>query len=118
MAGAAVFLGVAVLTLRQFRRVNGVRIDGLASQVVLGATPTLVYAGAFGAATWAAFESHWWLAGAAAVAGGAGYAFTVLRWWHAYRHDPARHAGGASPRMLAVLAVFACLGLVVLLAAG
>ena len=49
---------------------------------------------------------------------GAGYAFAVLRWWHAYRHDPARHAGGASPRMLAVLAVFACLGLVALLAAG
>lgn len=67
------------------------------------------------AATWAAFESRWWLVGAAAVAGGAGYAFAVLRWWHAYRHDPARHAGGASPRMLAV---FACLGLVALLAAG
>ena len=120
MAGVAVFLGVAVLTLCQFRRVNGVRVDGLASQVVLGtgATSTLVYVGAFGAATWAAFESRWWLVGAAAVAGGVGYAFAVLRWWHAYRHDPARHAGGASPRMLAVLAVFACLGLVALLAAG
>jgi hypothetical protein len=120
MAGVAVFLGVAVLTLCQFRRVNGVRVDGLASQVVLGtgATSTLVYAGAFGAATWAAFESRWWLVGAAAVAGGAGYAFAVLRWWHAYRHDPARHAGGASPRMLAVLAVLACLGLAALLAAG
>ena len=52
------------------------------------------------------------------MAGGAGYAFAVLRWWHAYRHDPARHAGGASPRMLAVLAALACLGLVALLAAG
>jgi DNA-binding MarR family transcriptional regulator len=57
MAGAAAFLGVAVLALRQFRRVNGVRIDGLASQVVLGtgATSTLVLPYAFGAATWAAF---------------------------------------------------------------
>jgi hypothetical protein len=119
MAGVAVFLGVAVLALCQFRRVNGVRVDGLASQVVLGTgAPTLVYAGAFGAATWAAFESRWWLVGAAAVAGGAGYAFAVLRWWHAYRHDPARYAGGASPRMLAALAVLACLGLVALLAAG
>ena len=120
MAGVAVFLGVTVLTLYQFRRVNGVRVDGLASQVVLGtgATATLIYVGAFGAATWAAFESRWWLVSAAAVAGGAGYVFAVLRWWHAYRHDPARHAGGASPRTLAALAVFACLGLVALLAAG
>lgn len=120
MAGVAVFLGVAALMLRQFRRVNGVRVDGLASQVVLGAgaTPTLVYAAALGAATWAALDSRWWLAGAAAVAGGAGYALAVLRWWHAYRHDPARHAGGASPRVLAVLAVLACLGLAGLLAVG
>ena len=120
MAGVAVFLGAAVLALSQFRRVNGVRVDGLASQVALGAgaTPALVYAAAFGAATWAAFESRWWLVGVAAVAGGAGYALAVLRWWHAYRHDPARHAGGASPRMLAVLAALACLGLAALLAAG
>jgi len=73
---------------------------------------------AFGAATWAAFESHWWLVAAAAVAGGVGYAFGALRWWHAYRQDPAVHAGGASPRVLAVLAVTACLGLVVLLISG
>src|SRR4051812_25635502 len=30
-----------------------------------------------------------------------------LRWWHAYRHDPAAHAGGVSPRMLAALAALA-----------
>ena len=70
------------------------------------------------AATWAAFESRWWLVAAAAVAGGVGYAFGSLRWWHTYRRDPAAHAGGASPRVLAALAVLACLGLVTLLAAG
>ena len=120
LAGVAVFLGVAALALYQFRRVNGVRVDGLASQVVLGggAASTLVYAGAFGAATWAALESRWWLVGAAAVAGGAGYAFAVARWWRAYRNDPARRAGGASPRVLAALAAIACLGLAALLAAG
>jgi len=120
LAGVAVFLGVAGLMLYRFRRINGVRVDGLASQIVLGtgATSTLVYVGAFGSATWAAFESRWWLVAAAAVAGGVGYAFGALRWWNAYRHDPAAHAGGASPRVFAVLAVLACLGLVVLMVAG
>ncbi len=120
LAGVAIFLGVAALTLHRFRRVNGVRVDGLASQIVLGAgaTSTLAYVCAFGAATWAAFESRWWLVAAAAVAGGVGYAFGALRWWHAYRLDPAAHAGGASPRVLAALAVAACLGLVALMVAG
>ena len=120
LAGVAVFLGVAALALLQFRRINGVRVDGLTSQIVLGtgATSTLVYAGAFGAATWAAFGSRWWLVAAAAVAGGVGYAFDALRWWHAYRNDPAAHAGGASPQVLAALAVLACVGLVALVVAG
>ena len=120
LAGVAVFLGVAALALFQFRRINGVRVDGLASQIVLGtgATSTLVYMVAFGAATWAAFESRWWLVAAAAVAGGVGYAFGALRWWHAYQDDPAAHTGGASPRVLAMLAVLACLGLVALMVAS
>ena len=120
LAGVAVFMGVAALLLYQFRRINGVRVDGLSSQIVLGTggTSTLIYLVGFGAATWAAFESRWWLVAAAAVAAGVGYAFGTLRWWHAYRHDPAAHAGGASPRVLAALAVLACLGLVALLIAG
>jgi hypothetical protein len=117
LAGVAVFLGLAALMLYQFRRINGVRVDGLASQLVLGTgtVPTTVYVAAFGAATWAAFESRWWLVALAAVAGGAGYAFGTLRWWRAYRNDPVTHAGGTSLRMLAALAVVACLGLVALL---
>ena len=120
LAGVAVALGVAAVLLIHFRRINGVRVDGLSSQIVLGAgaTATISYVVAFGVATWAAFESHWWLVAAAAVAGGVGYAFGALRWWHAYQYDPAAHAGGVSPRVLAALAVCACLGLVALLVAS
>ena len=120
LAGVAVLMGVAALLLYQFRRINGVRVDGLSSQIVLGTggTSTLVYLGGFGVATWAAFESRWWLVAAAGVVAGVGYAYGTLRWWHAYRHDPAAHAGGVSPRVLAALAALACLGFVALLIAG
>ena len=117
LAGVAVFLGVAALVLHRFREINGVRVDGLTSQVVLG-TGTLttgIYVCTFGAATWAAFESQWWLVAAAAAAGGAGYTLSARQWWRAYRQNPAEHAGGVSPRALAALAAVACLGLVVLL---
>jgi hypothetical protein len=120
LAGVAVLMGGAAVLLHQFRRINGVRIDGLSSQIVLGTggTSTLVYLGGFGVATWAAFESRWWLVAVAAVAAGVGYAIGTLRWWHAYRNDPAAHAGGVSPRVLAAGAVLACLGFVALLVAG
>lgn len=120
LAGLAVFLMTAALSLHRFRVINGVRVDGLASQVVLGAdaTSSLVYLGSFAAATWAAFESVWWLVAVAAVAAGAGYALGARRWWHAYRSDPVAHAGGASPRLLASLAVIACLGFAALLVLG
>jgi hypothetical protein len=119
LAGVAVLMGMAALLLYQFRRINGVRVDGLSSQIVLGTggISTLVYLVGFGVATWAAFESRWWLVAAAAVAAGVGYAFGTFRWWHAYRQDPAAHAGGASPRVLAALAVLACVGFIVLLIA-
>jgi len=120
LAGVAVFYGMAALALRQFRRINGVRVDGLVSQIVLGSwgTSTLAYLFGFGAATWAAFESRWWLVAVAAAAGGGGYAISVLRWWRAYQQDPAAHAGGASARLLAALAGLVCLGVVALLLAS
>ena len=120
LGGVAVFLGVAALALYRFRQVNGVRVDGLTSQVVLGTGPlaTGIYVCTFGAATWAAFESQWWLVVAAAAVGGAGYALSARQWWHAYQQDPAAHAAGVSPRTLTVLAALACLGLVVLLVNG
>ena len=120
LGGIAVLMGVAALVLYQFRRINGVRVGGLSSQIILGSggTSTPVYMGGFGVATWAAHESRWWLVAVAAVAAGVGYAVGTLRWWHAYRHDPAAHAGGATPRVLAALALIACLGFVALLIAS
>jgi hypothetical protein len=117
LAGLVVFLGVAALLLHRFRRINGVRVDGLVSQIVLaaGGVASLVYVGALAAAVWAAFESRWWLVAIAAVSGGIGCALGVGRWWRAYRHEPAAHTGGVSPRMLAVLAVVTFLGCATLL---
>jgi hypothetical protein len=119
-AGLAVFLAVAGWALLAFRRINGVRVDGFASQVVLGtgAVATTTYVGAFVVATWAAFESQWWLVVAASVAGGVGYALGARQWWHAYRADPAAHAAGSSLVVLAILALSAIAGLVALVVMG
>lgn len=120
LAGLVVFLGVGTLLLHQFRRINGVRVDGLTSQIVLAAgwSASLLYLGALAAGTWAAFASQWWVVAAAAVAGGGGCALGTRTWWHAYRHDPAAHARGASPRVLGAFAVFACLGFAALVLVG
>jgi hypothetical protein len=120
LAGMAVLLGVAALTLRRFRRVNGVRVDGLTSQVLLGAgtLASSAYLAALAAGIWAAFAALWWLVVVAAVAGGVGYALGTRRWWRAYGHDPVGHAGGASPRTLAALAGLAALGVAALLVVG
>ncbi|WP_377639738.1 hypothetical protein [Oryzobacter terrae] len=119
-AGLAVFLGVAAAALHRFRRANGVRVDGLASRVVLGSgtIASTAYLGSLAAAVWAAFSQTWWVVGVAAVAGGVGYALGARQWWHAYRQDPVPHARGASPRVLAGLAVAACLGFVALVVVG
>ena len=39
LAGPAVFLGLAALMLHRFRRIHGVRVDGLTSQIVFAAGP-------------------------------------------------------------------------------
>lgn len=117
LAGMAVFLGVAAVVLVRFRRTNGVRLDGLASTILLGTgtRSTLVYLASFGAATWAALESLWWLVVAATVVGGVAYSLSALLWWRAYRADPVERAGGASPRTLALLALAAGVGFAVLM---
>ena len=116
LAGLSAFLVVAALMLHRFRVINGVRVDGLGSQIVLGsgAISSLAYLGTLAAATWAAFESMWWLVVVSALVGGVGYALGVRQWWLRYRNDPVGHARGASPRLLGGLAVLACLGLVAL----
>jgi hypothetical protein len=117
LAGVAVFLGVAALVLVQFRRTNGVRLDGLASTIILGTgtLSTVVYMSTFAAATWAAFGSHWWLVATAAVVGGAAYSLSAYLWWRSYRTNPVERAGGASPRTLALLALAAGVGFAVLM---
>ena len=106
--------------LHRFRRGNGVRVDGLTSQIVFaaGASASLVYLGALAAGIWAAFASLWLLVAVAAAAGGTGCALGVRHWWHAYQLDPAAHARGASPRVLGAFAVVACLGFAALLLLG
>lgn len=115
-AGLAGYLGVAGWALLQFRRINGVRVDGFSSQIVLGTgvTATTTYVGAFVAATWGAFESQWWLVVLAAAVGGAGYALGARQWWRAYRADPATHAAGSTPAVLAILLLSSVAGMVVL----
>lgn len=120
LAGLAVFLGVAALLLHRFRRINGVRVDGLTSQIVLlaGTPASLLYLAALAAAIWAAFGSLWWLVAVAAAAGGVGCALAARTWWRGYRQDPTGHARGASPRVLGALAVLAGLGFAALLLVG
>lgn len=120
LAGLATLLLVTTVALHQFRRINGVRVDGLASQIVLGtgAMSSVVYLGALAAATWAAFASVWWVVAVAAAVGGAGYALGTRQWWLAYRHDPVAHASGASPGVLAAFAVLACVALAALVVVG
>ena len=120
LVGLAFFLGITALLLHRFRRINGVRVDGLVSQIVLaaGVSESLIYLGAFAAGVWAAFASLWWLVAAAALAGGIGCALGARHWWHTYRGNPAAHARGVSPRMLGVLAVLACFGIAGLVVFG
>lgn len=120
LGGLAFFLLLALLLLHRFRELNGARIDGLSSQVLLGGGPTasLVYLGAFAGAVWAGFEAQWWLLAVLAVSGGVGYALAARTWWRHYREDPLTRAPGASPRLLAGLAVMALLGLAALLVVG
>ena len=120
VAGLVVLFAVTAWALLRFRQINGVRVDGFASQIVLGTgvMASTTYVAAFVTATWAAFESTWWLVLVAAVCGGVGYAWGARRWWSAFRADPAGHADGASPRVLALLVAATCLGLAVLMIAG
>ena len=69
-------------------------------------------------ATWAAFGSVWWVVAIAAVLGGTGYALGTRQWWRYYLRDPAEYARGASPRLLAALALAAGVGFAVLVVVG
>ena len=114
--GVALLVLVAAIQLVRFRQLNGVWIGGLASRVVLGTAPaaSISYVLAFGASAWAGFNRMWWLAAACAVAGGAAYALSGLRWWRSYQGDPASHSRGESAGLIAILGALAVAGVVLL----
>ena len=118
VAGVLVFLAVAGVQVARFRRLNGVKVDGLVSRAVLGNSPrsSLVYGAGFGGAVWAGLEGPPWVAGLAAAAGGAGYAVSSWLWWRAYVQDPARHARAESWATRAVYGAVAVAALCVLVA--
>ncbi|HEX8104074.1 MAG TPA: hypothetical protein VF533_15755 [Solirubrobacteraceae bacterium] len=119
VAGLAVFAAVAGVQLARFRRLNGVRLGGFASRVVLGSATaaSVSYTVALGAAIWAGSAGRWWLVALWSVAGGAAYTLSGRRWMRRYRGDPAAHARGESLAWLALAAV-AALGGVGLLVLG
>jgi len=116
LGGVAPFVLVAAIQLVRFRQLNGVRLGGLASRVVLGtATAAFIsYFLALGASGWAAFNRMWWLAAVCAVAGGAAYAMSGLRWWRKYQRDPASHSRGDSAGLIAIVGALAVAGAVLL----
>ena len=115
--GLLVFAAVAAVLWYRFRRLNGVRVNGLFSQALMGSSNRAVLAemAGLGAAVWAAMVGHWWLVVLASVAGGVGYAVSARLWWRDYQQDPAAHAHGVSRATLAVVGVAAVVGLVALL---
>src|SRR5690242_21868232 len=101
--------GVRVQALRvqlaRFRRLNGVRLGGFVSRVVLGSATgaSVSYPLALGAAIWAAYGGRWWLVALWSSVGGAAYALSGRWWMRAYRGDPAVHARGESLAWLALV---------------
>jgi hypothetical protein len=112
-AGVAVFAAVAGVQLTRFRQLNGVRVGGFASRVVLGTATgaSVSYPLALGAAIWSAYGERWWLVALWSLLGGAAYALSGRRWMHTYRGDPAGHARGESLAWLALLMAAAVGGL-------
>lgn len=120
LGGLVAFGAAGALLLRHFRRVNGVRVDGLANQFFLGSgsPSSLLYLAGLAGAIWAAFASQWLLVAALSLVGGAGYALGTWQWWNAYRQDPVARARGASPRLLAAYALAFALGIAALVVVG
>jgi hypothetical protein len=114
--GVALFAAVAAVQLARFRRLNGVRLGGLASRVVLGSATaaSVSYSLALGAAIWAAYDERWWLVSLWSLVGGAAYALSGRRWMRTYRGDPAAHARGESLAWLALLTAAGIGGLALL----
>jgi hypothetical protein len=115
-AGRPLFVLVAAIQLVRFRQLNGVRLGGLASRVVLGTATaaSISYVLALGASAWAGFNRMWWLVAVCAIAGGAAYALSGLRWWRRYQGDPTSNSRGESAGLIAIIGALAVAGVVLL----
>jgi len=115
-AGLVVFGIAAVVEVRRFRHLNGVRLDGFVSRVVLGgdAWASSSYAASAVLAYLAAASERWWLAAVFALVGGTLYALSGRRWMHRYRTAPQGRAGTESAVLLGVTVAIAVVGVVAL----
>ncbi|MFI5735689.1 hypothetical protein ACIA49_36600 [Kribbella sp. NPDC051587] len=111
VAGLVVFGVVAGLQVLRFRRLNGALVGSMVSQVVLGkgTLSSVIYAAALAGAVWAGYVGSWWLSALCALAGGAGYVASGMRWMRQYRADPQLYGRGGEMAWW----VSAVLGLVV-----
>jgi hypothetical protein len=119
-AGWAAVVVVAAVQLWRFRRLNGVRVSGLAHRVMWGTADAaaLGHSLALAAAIWAALVGVGWLVWCSAAAGGAAYAWSGQRWWRTYLTDPTRHGRPAPLVVLASFVAVAVLGIAALLVFG
>jgi hypothetical protein len=117
-AGVVVFLVAALVEVVRFRRINGVRLDGFTSRVVLGTDlwASLSYGGAAVVAYVAADSGLPWLALLVASAGGAAYALCGRRWMRRYREVPERGLRTESRALLGLYVTVAVIALVLLTA--
>jgi hypothetical protein len=114
--GVLIFVATAAIQVLRFRSLNGVWVSGLVSRVVLGTatTASVAYAAALAGAIWAGFAGYWWLSVVCAIAGGAGYIVSGMRWMRLYRGDPQVNARAESMWWALVLTALAGAGLFLL----
>src|SRR3954447_25793865 len=112
-AGVAGFAAVAGVPLARFRRLNGVRLGGFVSRVILGSATaaSVSYPVALSAAIWAAYGERWWLVALWSSVGGAASGPSGRRGMRPSPNDPATHARGESLAWLTLITAAALGGL-------
>ncbi|MET7283151.1 hypothetical protein ABZS29_33295 [Kribbella sp. NPDC005582] len=118
--GLGVFAVVAGVQVLRFRRLNGAWVSSLVSKVVLGGATlsSVTYPAALAGAVWAAFAANWWLTALCALAGGAGYVASGMRWVRLYRADPQQNGRGEAVWWVAAVCGLAVAGACLLVASS
>lgn len=116
-AGVVLFLVVAADRVTRFRKLNGARVDGLISRVVLGTSflSSAAYTAGLGLSVWAGFVGLAWAIWPIAAVAGVGYALAGRHWWARYRANPSANAQAESRLEIAALVLLAVVGLVLVL---